>query len=224
MVRNLSGRRWRVVAVGAVIGMVVSVLAASLLIGHLQKFTAQATLAMLPASYIPTSEAAAYWEVLNHGQATRSAAIVLGQGSWLDAAATAAGVSPSELTLSAGAVRDTTLIEVTVEAKSPEAAEAALSAVLYDANGPATTVSGPFRLEVVKPPAGSTQSLGPTGLQVFSSAAMLGVIVGAGIGFVVSRRGAGGLVRRRHSDRTAAHAVGAREADTAEIDTGPPSR
>ena len=73
---------------------------------------AQATLAMLPASYIPTSEAAQYWDVLNHGQATRSAAIVFGQSNWLQAAAAAADVPPSELSMSAGAVRDTTLIEV----------------------------------------------------------------------------------------------------------------
>ncbi|WP_156744577.1 hypothetical protein [Mycobacterium sp. E740] len=221
MLRNLSGRRWLFVAVCAAIGMLASVLVAFFLVGHLQKFRAQATLAMLPASYIPTSDAAGYWEVLNHGQATRSAAIVLGQPTWLQAAAAAAGVPASELALSAGAVRDTTLIEVTIDANSAAAAEAALSAVLYDADGAATAVSGPFRLEVVKPPAGSAQPLGPSGIQVLGTAGIVGLVLGAGIGILISWWTGSRPRRGLHRDRSGS-APGTRDADTAELDTSSP--
>ncbi|GAT11188.1 hypothetical protein H7I77_23865 [Mycolicibacterium novocastrense] len=216
MVKTLSGRRWLVAALCAVIGMVAGLLIAYVLLGHSKRYAAQATLAMLPASYIPTSEAAQYWDVLNHGQATRSAAIVFGQSTWLQSAAAAANVPPSELTMSAGAVRDTTLIEVSVEAGSPEAAEAALSSVLSDASGPATTVAGPFRLEVVRPPAGSAQALGPGGLQAYGAAGLAGLALGAGVGLLVGRRAGS---RNPESSEYARHAAGSRYADTAEEST-----
>lgn len=211
MVNTLSGRRWSIVAVCAVIGMLAGLLIAYVLLGHSKRYAAQATLAMLPASYIPTSEAAQYWDVLNHGQATRSAAIVFGQSNWLQAAAAAADVPPSELSMSAGAVRDTTLIEVSVEADSPEAAEAALSSVLSDAGGPATAVAGPFRLEVVRQPAGSAQALGPDSLQTYGAAGLAGLALGAGVGLLVGRRTGNG---NSESSEYARHAAGSRYADT----------
>ncbi len=213
MVETLS-RRWRLIAaLCAVIGMVAGLLIGHVLLGHSKRYAAQATLAMLPASYIPTSEAAQYWDVLNHGQATRSAAIVFGQINWLQTAAAAADVPASELTLSAGAVRDTTLIDVSVEADSPKAAEAALSSVLSDASGPASAVAGPFRLEVVRQPAGSAQAMGPSNLQTYGAAGLAGLALGAGIGLLIGRRA-------RHtnpeSSEYARHAAGSRYADAAE--------
>ncbi|KUI46201.1 hypothetical protein AU198_18485 [Mycobacterium sp. GA-1199] len=216
MVKTLSGRRWLVAALCAVIGMVAGILIAYVLLGHSKRYAAQASLAMLPASYIPTSEAAQYWDVLNHGQATRSAAIVFGQSNWLQPAAAAANVPVSELTLSAGAVRDTTLIEVSVEASSPEAAEAALSSVLSDAGGPATAVAGPFRLEVVRQPAGSAQALGPGSLQTYGAAGLVGLALGAGVGLLVGRRAGN---RNSESSEYARHAAGSRYADAADETT-----
>lgn len=187
MVKLLSGRRWLIAVVFAVIGMLIGLAIGFVLLGQSKRFAAQTTLAMLPASYIPTSEAAQFWEVLNNGQATRSAAIVLGQGTWLHTAAAAAGVPASELSLTAGPIRDTTLIEVTLEANSPQTAEAALSSVLSDALGPAIAVSGPFRLEVVKPPAGSAQSLGPSAVQTYGTAGIAGLALGLGAALLASR-------------------------------------
>ncbi|OBB35361.1 hypothetical protein [Mycobacterium sp. 852002-51961_SCH5331710] len=193
--------------------MMAGVLIGYVVLGESKRFAAQATLAMLPASYIPTSEAAQYWDVLNQGQATRSAAIVFGQSAWLQSAAAAASVPASELSLSAGAVRDTTLIDVSVEADSPEVAESALSSVLSDASGPATTVAGPFRLEVVKPPAGSAQSMGPSGVQVYGAAGLAGLAFGVGVGLLAGRR-----AERRHSEDTdhARHSAGSHHTDSAQ--------
>ena len=187
MVKLLSERRWLVVLVFAVIGMLVGAVIGFVLLGQSKRFAAQTTLSMLPASYIPTSEAAQFWEVLNAGQATRSAAIVLGQGTWLQTAAVATGVPASELSLTAGPVRDTTLIEVTLEANSAETAETALSSVLSDAIGPAIAVSGPFRLEVIKPPAGSAQSMSPSGAQTYATAGIAGLALGVGVALLASR-------------------------------------
>ncbi|MGQ9406677.1 lipopolysaccharide biosynthesis protein [Mycolicibacterium gilvum] len=224
VVNILSQRRWRLVAACGVIGLLAGALLGSLVLGGTKRYTAEATLAMLPASYIPTSEAAGYWEVLNHGQATRSAALVLGQGTWLPTAAAAAGVAPSELSLTAGAVRDTTLIGVTIEANSPEAAEAALSSVLIDATGPATDISGPFRLEVIKSPVGSAQSINPSILQTAGAGGIAGLALGAGIGLLAGRR-----PRRSDPDLSdrARHAAGPRadEACTTEpISSETPTR
>ncbi len=176
-----------VAVVFGVIGMLIGLAIAFVLLGQSKRFAAQTTLAMLPASYIPTSEAAQFWEVLNNGQATRSAAIVLAQGTWLQPAAAAAGVPPSELSLTAGPIRDTTLIEVTLEANSPQTAEAALSSVLNDAVPPAIAVSGPFRLEVIRPATGSAQRLGPGGVQTYGTAGIAGLALGVGVALLASR-------------------------------------
>jgi capsular polysaccharide biosynthesis protein len=227
VVKLLSGRRWLVAVVFAVIGMLIGLAIAFVFLGQSKRFAAQTTLAMLPASYIPTSEAAQFWEVLNNGQATRSAAIVLAQGTWLQSAAAAAGVPPSELSLTAGPIRDTTLIEVTLEANSSETAEAALDSVLNDAVPPAIAVSGPFRLEVIKPADGSAKRLGPGGVQTYVTAAIAGLALGFGVALLASR-----LAERKDPEHVnhARHAVGPEPPDTdgfvhtTPISSEPPAR
>ena len=134
---------WLVVPVCALIGLLIFVVPAFLLTGHAERFKAQSTVAMLPGPTVPNTEVSNYWEVLNRGQATRSAAIVLQDDRWLGNASSAAGVPKSELALTAGAIPDTTLITVTMEANSAKAAEAALQSVLSEALGQAAQVSGP---------------------------------------------------------------------------------
>src|SRR5215203_6134965 len=144
--KPLLARAVVVVPILAALGMLIGLLAANALNGRDERFRAEATLAMLPERNIPLEQVSSFWEVLNRGQATGSAAIVLKDSSWLDAAAQAAGVPKSQLTLSAGAVPDTTLITVTMTAQSARAAEVALESVLADATRRAAAVSGPFSL------------------------------------------------------------------------------
>jgi len=87
--------------------------------------------------------------VLTKGQATRTAAIVLGQPHWLDSAVRAVGGRAGDLTLVAGAIPQTTLVDVTVDAGSASAAETALRTVLDAATPDAARVSGPFVLDLV---------------------------------------------------------------------------
>jgi PST family polysaccharide transporter len=195
--RNLLTRTWLVMTVLATIGLSIGVLVAYVFNGHAERFTAQATLAMLPGPEVPVEQAPNFWEVLNQGQATRSAAIVLGDNRWLDAAASAAGVSKSDLTLSAGAIPSTTLITVRMQADSARGAELALDSVLTDASGFAASVSGPFRLETIASPDGSAHSMGPARVQMFGALGIAGLLVGAGAGLLVSRSAQGRSARRR---------------------------
>ncbi len=187
MTKTLLTRAWLTVSVFAAIGLMLGVLLMYVWVARAEKFAAQATLAMLPVQDVPASEASNYWEVLNRGQATRSAAVVLGDQSWLDGAASAAGVPKSDLALSAGAIPDTTLITVTMEAQSPNSAETALQAVLNNAVGTAAAVSGPFRLDVVASPSGSAHSMSASRVQMLGAFGIAGLLVGAGCGVLVSR-------------------------------------
>lgn len=178
---------WLVVPVLAVIGLLIAVLPAYFLTGQAERFRAQTTVAMLPAPNVAGSDVSNYWEVLNRGQATRSAAIVLEDGRWLDDAAAAAGVPKSSLTVTAGAIPDTTLITVSVEADSAKAAEAGLQSVLGHALNQAAQVSGPFKLEVIASPEGSAQPQSPRPVELVAAFGVAGLLVGAGAGLLVSR-------------------------------------
>lgn len=187
MSRTGVARTCLIVGILATLGMLMGAVSADALTNRQNRYTAQATLAMLPARDLPLEQVSNFWEVLNRGQATGSAAIVLQDNRWLASAAAAAGVSRSDLVLSAGAIPETTLVTVTMTAQSAEAAEAALATVLADAVGPAAEVSGPFRLETVVPPDGSATAMSPTPIQVFGTLGIAGALIGAAAGYRASR-------------------------------------
>jgi len=124
---------------------------------------------------------------LVHRLGAEAAAIVLEDGRWLDDAAAAAGVPKSSLTVTAGAIPDTTLITVSVEADSAKAAEAGLQSVLGHALNQAAQVSGPFKLEVIASPEGSAQPQSPRPVELVAAFGVAGLLVGAGAGLLVSR-------------------------------------
>lgn len=174
----------------AVAGGLIGLFGAHTYNGRPGQFSARATLAMLPGPEVQVAETPAFWEVLNSGQATRTAATVIGDSRWLVAAASAAGVPSSTLTLAAGAIPQTTLITVTVNGSSGAAARAALDSVLTDSAGFAARVSGPFELQTVAPPA--ARSLRPSDSQVLAALIGGGVLLGAGAGALLGR-----FLRRR---------------------------
>jgi hypothetical protein len=189
--RDLLKRTWLVVAILAVLGLALGIVAALVLIDRQDRVEAQATLAMIPQSEIPLLETPNYWDILNQGQATRSAAIVLGDGRWLDSAATQTGVPRGELSLSASAIPETTLIVVAVRADSPEAAERVLDWVLRNATGQAASIVGPFDLRLITEPIGSARAMGAAPVQLIAAMALGGLFVGAGVGLVLSRSAQG---------------------------------
>ncbi|OBA85699.1 hypothetical protein A5662_03885 [Mycobacteriaceae bacterium 1482268.1] len=183
----LLSRTWPIVAVLAVLGLAAGVFAAYAYDNRQHHYVARATLAMLPGPEVPVVEAAGYWEVLNGGQPTRSAAIVIANKRWLDSAATAAGVPKSALTVTAGAIPETTLITVSVQADSAQAAERALHSVLDNALEMASAVSGPFVLRLIESPDGSAQRMSPKPIQMIGALGIGGLLAGAGAGLLVSR-------------------------------------
>ena len=178
----------RLVALLTVTGLMLGVLGALLYTSRPSGFRAHAVLAMLPEPAVQPADRPVAWQVLTEGQATRTAAIVLGQPHWLDGAARAAGSRPGDLVLAAGAIPQTTLIDVTVDAGSAPAAETALRAVLDAASPDAARVSGPFVLELVQAPSGSATPLAPPRLPVYLALALGGAAVGAGAGLLLARR------------------------------------
>jgi hypothetical protein len=184
---KIAARSWLMVVIFGLVGLAAGLIAAHLYSGTQERVKAQATLSMLPGPEVPASTLPDYWDVLNQGQPTRSAAIVLADTHWLNSAARAAGVPRSELELAAGAIPETSLITVTMKADSPEAAERALDSVLKQASSLAASASGPYILETVTPPIGSARSIMPTQAQWVTGLGIGGFLVGAGLGLLISR-------------------------------------
>ncbi|MFV8165929.1 hypothetical protein ACNQVK_28160 [Mycobacterium sp. 134] len=217
MDRTRLARMWVVATLLAMIGLLAGVLAAVVLTGREpSRYTAEATLAMLPSQQVPVTQAPGFWEVLSRGQATRSAAIVLADPKWLISGSAAAGVPESELQLEAGAIPDTTLITVRMSANSAAVAETAMNKVLADSLVPAASATGPFRLEVVSAPDGSAKSAAPARTQMFGALGIAGLLVGGGAGLLVSRwapRRPVWMADRRHAVVDGGAAVGSGTAD-----------
>lgn len=163
------------------------------------RFTAQASVAMLPGAQVKKESISNYWEVLNRGQATRTAAEVIGEPRWLGQAAPTRDAAAKDLELSAGAVPDTTLILVEVRASSATAATQALRRVLKAALPKAAPVSGPFALKVVSGLSQQPVSDNPGRPQLIGGLGVAGALLGGGIGLLLARlRGR----RRRAVDET----------------------
>lgn len=177
-----------IAALCAVVGLILG-LAAALVYSAAAtpSYEAKATVVMMPAPGVPPAESSYYWEILSRGQVTRTAAIVLADRRWLEQAAQSAGVPASELTLTAGAVADTTLIEATMTAKSGAAAEKGLEKVLEVASADAASISGPFVLKEISAPGGTATSTGISKAQLIPAASIAGLVLGLGVGLLIAR-------------------------------------
>lgn len=184
----MTKRRLIIVAfalVGAVLGVAFGALAAP----TAERYTASVNVAMIPAPTLTTVESSSFWEVLTRGQISRTAAIVYEDPRWLASAAKAADVRQSELTLTASALPDTSVIAVTVTASSSAAAEAALSDVLVTAAPEVAAVTAPFLTKVLSPTQGAAQPVPlPGRAQVAAAGALAGLLAGGSIGWYFLRR------------------------------------
>ncbi|WP_084836291.1 hypothetical protein [Williamsia sp. 1138] len=188
--KTLRGSARKVVALGALVGLLLGIVAA-LVFSAVQSpnYEAKAVVVMMPAPGVPVAETSYYWEILSRGQVTRTAAIVLADHNWMDDAAQAAGVPESDLTLTTGAVADTTLIELTMSAGSADAAEKSLTKLIEVASPDAAKISGPFVLKVISSPEGSAEKSGISSAQLVPAAAIAGLVLGAGIALLLTRIG-----------------------------------
>lgn len=176
----------------ALVGTVLGVVFGALTAPTAERYTASVNVAMIPAPTLTTVEASSFWEVLTRGQISRTAAIVYEDPRWLASAAKAANVRQSDLTLTASALPDTSVIAVTVTASSPAAAEAGLSDVLMTAAPEVAAVTAPFLAKVLSPTQGAAQPVPlPNRSQVAAAGALAGLLAGGSIGWYVLRRRSG---------------------------------
>lgn len=205
--RTLPKRALATVAVTGLICALVAVVAAWVALSFSEpRYRAQTQLALLPGPLVPTEEVADYWDALSSGQAARIAAEVLSQRRWVAPAAQAAGVPAESVSVSAGAVSDTSLIDLGVEASSPQAAEQAVDALVREARPVVEQVSGPYVLEVVQPVGGSATPTGMPPRQVLAVIGVTALVTGFGVALLVIRRrgarGAGSDVSDRADEPT----------------------
>ncbi len=173
----------------ALIGAVFGALLGIVLTPDAGRYKATGDVAFLPAANLTIIEASNFWEVLTRGQVSRTAAVVYDDPRWLPSAANAAKVSESELTLSAAAVPETTIVAVTVQAPSPEAAEAALNDVLTTATAEVASLAAPYSVRVLWPAEGSAVPLSlPGRAQIMAAGGLAGILVGGGTGWYLTRR------------------------------------
>lgn len=176
--------------IGAVLGAIFGALAAP----TAQRYTASVNVALTPGPDLTTAESSSFWEVLTRGQISRTAAVVYDDPRWLTSAAKAAEVRQSELTLSASALPDTSIVAITVTANSPAAAEAALSDVLTTSTPHVASVTEPFLAKALSSTQGSANPVPlPGRAQVMAAGALAGLLGGGSIGWY--------FLRRRHGPR-----------------------
>lgn len=177
------------VAIFAIIGGVLGGIAGTQL-PNAPTYRATAQVALVPGPDLTTADSSAYWEVLTQGQVPRTAATVLSDPRWHAGAAAAAGVDPSELTLSAGAVPDTTVVSITADAPSEHAAQSAVADLLEKATPEVKAVSAPFQLRVISPPSTTAMATSPIQLILIGGiiGLILGGVVGIGVTWLRSRR------------------------------------
>ncbi|WP_096906882.1 hypothetical protein [Dietzia sp. WMMA184] len=196
-------RRAWIVAATTVLNALTGAGAGTALADAPARYASTATVAVVPAAGLPDDLAADFWQVLSEEQVVRTAATIYGSEQWAVEAARALDVPTTEVVLSASALVDTTLVEVTVETGSAASSDAALATVLGSASTSASTILAPFVIsEAAVRPAETAGGASPA--QLVGVAAIAGALVGAGIGLVISAIG-----RRGRGDGPAAGGDGA---------------
>ncbi len=173
-----------VVVICAAIGIVAGAIAGAVF-PMSTTYRATAKVAMVPGPDLTTADASAYWEILTQGQVSRTAAAVFSDPRWIAGSASAAGVATSSLTLTAGAVPDTTMVSITADAPTAHAANAAVAALLEKATPEVSAVSAPFRVRLVSAPDGAT-AMTSSRTQAILAGTLGGLVIGSALGIGVS--------------------------------------
>lgn len=182
-------KRRLVIVMFALVGAVLGAVLGAVAVPHTSRYTVSANIALLPGPNLTTVEASNFWEVLTRGQVTRTAAIVYDDPRWLISAAKAAKTRADELTLTAAALPETTVLQVTVTAPTASAADAALSDVLTTATPDVVSLVVPYEVKVLMPPPNSASGVpAPSRVQTAAAGALAGLLIAGGVGWLVDRR------------------------------------
>lgn len=177
-----------VIVIFALVGLVVGAGLAAFAAPKSSQYQIAAHVALVPAPDLTTVEASNFWEVLTRGQMTRTAAILYQDGRWLPSAAKVAKEPQSSLTLTAAALPETTMLNITMTANSAASAEAALNDVLTNATPEVSALVQPYFVKVIWPPKGGAWPLpAPGGTQLAAGGGLGGFLLGGALGFFFSR-------------------------------------
>ena len=183
MRRRMS--RSLIVAFTTLVGALVGIGGGAALTGDAPRYESTATVAIVPASGLPEDLSADFWQVLSEGQVVRTAASIYGNGQWAADAAESLGVEVTDLELSASALVDTTLVQVSLRSTSAELSDDGLRMVLESGSVAAAEILDPFVISEA-----SVESAVMTGpaetLQLLGAVVVSGALIGAGVGLLLS--------------------------------------
>jgi hypothetical protein len=168
------------VVVGVVLAVVAAVATAVLAGGSGTTFTATAQLAQIPGRTLAAGDVPQSWDTLGGGSYGKAAASVYTAPRWRNAAATAVGLPSSSVIITAGLLDNTSLIAMTAEAPTAQAAQKALQTVIDQATPLATQVAGPYDIIVAQAPTPGTAT-GVPASQLAIGAAVLALVLGTGL-------------------------------------------
>ncbi|MCB1294349.1 MAG: hypothetical protein KDB67_06670 [Gordonia sp.] len=192
MTRPIGTRTRAIISAGVLLGALVGMLLSWSLTPNETRYVAKADVALLPPKKLSTARSSGFWEVLTGGQLPKTVALIYQDTDrWLPVMAAAADVEQSDLTLTAAAIPETTMLTVSVEAPTSTAAERGLAAVLSAASSNVKSIARPFEVEVIKTVAGSARPVAkssPTQVAILGAAA--GALLGLGAALAITR-GAG---------------------------------
>lgn len=177
-----------IIVIFALVGAVIGAGLAAFVTPKSSQYQIAAHVALVPAPDLTTVEASNFWEVLTRGQMTRTAAILYQDGRWLPSAAKVAKEPQSSLTLTAAALPETTMLNISMTASSAAAAEAALNDVLTNATPEVSALVQPYFVKVIWPPKNGAWPLpAPAATQLAAGGALGGLLAGGAVGFFFIR-------------------------------------
>lgn len=142
------------------LGILCGVLAALLVLGagfvvvqsSAKHWSAETTVAVLPASSLGPATGASYWDTLSHGQITATVAEILGLGRYKVAAERAAHLSAAEMSkvsITSTAITNTALVTVTATGGTSRIATEVADGVVSQATSDVDQLVSPYAMSVV---------------------------------------------------------------------------
>ncbi|WP_232664323.1 hypothetical protein [Pseudonocardia sp. TRM90224] len=152
-----------------------------------QVYRAQSVVVLAPAGNAASGENASLWESLGGGTQSQIAAAIFALPKFQDQAAAAAGVEPDKISVTAGVVESSVLINIKVDAPTAAAAETAADKIVELARPEIVASIGQFQVNPVQPASGTATPAGIPAGQMLVVVFIGGLLVGSGVALVVTR-------------------------------------
>ncbi|MEJ3658026.1 hypothetical protein WEH80_34185 [Actinomycetes bacterium KLBMP 9759] len=152
-----------------------------------QVFRAQTVVVLAPAADVSYDDDNGLWTALEGGTQSQIAAALFAQPKYRDLAAAAAGVAPNELSVTAGVVESSVLINIKVDAPTAAAAETAADKIVELARPDLPATVGKFQVTALQPATGTATPAGIPAGQTLVVVFIGGLVLGSFVAFVAIR-------------------------------------